>query len=387
MKRLIGLVLAMFVALVCVPIVSALSLFIPPGSKAESMGSAYFAVANDATAIYWNPAGLSQLKKSGAELSVFYFSNSVTASESPLPGAQSKEFKTSAMVPFAAGFTNVSGITIAAGFYGVGGGGGKWEDGSSKIEGEMGFTVANVSAAKEICSSFSAGLGIDFVSMFDNEKRKITILGLNSDESANGYGVQLTGGVIYKPIPELKTALVARSGAAIKLSGKAKLPDAAFETDFDRNYAYPLTYGIGAAYDPNKKWTVAAGIDVSNYSALKSDITYKTQVAGVFDNTNENMKWKDTASVRAGAEYRPDDKLSFRGGFQIDPAPSPNNQISLFNTNQYNATFVMIGAGYNFGTVVLNGSIAQGFSDKPSLNNVSYEYPLSIFRIDVSYNF
>ena len=30
---------------------------IPVGARAQGMGSAFVAVANDATAIYWNPAG------------------------------------------------------------------------------------------------------------------------------------------------------------------------------------------------------------------------------------------------------------------------------------------------------------------------------------------
>ena len=33
------------------------------GARAIGMGSAYTAVANDATAIYWNSAGLSRLSK------------------------------------------------------------------------------------------------------------------------------------------------------------------------------------------------------------------------------------------------------------------------------------------------------------------------------------
>ena len=36
---------------------------IGPGARVDSLGGAFGAIANDVTTIYWNPAGLSQLKK------------------------------------------------------------------------------------------------------------------------------------------------------------------------------------------------------------------------------------------------------------------------------------------------------------------------------------
>ena len=40
------------------------------GSRAVGMGSAFVAVANDATALYWNVAGLSRLKQNGPPILV-----------------------------------------------------------------------------------------------------------------------------------------------------------------------------------------------------------------------------------------------------------------------------------------------------------------------------
>ena len=40
------------------------------GARATAMGGAFTAIADDATALYWNPAGLSQIK--GKQLSASY---------------------------------------------------------------------------------------------------------------------------------------------------------------------------------------------------------------------------------------------------------------------------------------------------------------------------
>ena len=42
------------------------------GARAESMGGAFIGVADDWTAIYWNPAGLAQLHGAGVGLSRGY---------------------------------------------------------------------------------------------------------------------------------------------------------------------------------------------------------------------------------------------------------------------------------------------------------------------------
>jgi hypothetical protein len=44
------------------------SLIIPPGARADGLGQAYAAIADDGTAMYWNPAGLAGLKGKSVSL-------------------------------------------------------------------------------------------------------------------------------------------------------------------------------------------------------------------------------------------------------------------------------------------------------------------------------
>jgi long-subunit fatty acid transport protein len=47
---------------------AALSLSIPPTGRANGMGQAYVAIADDATATWWNPGGMAFLDKKEASL-------------------------------------------------------------------------------------------------------------------------------------------------------------------------------------------------------------------------------------------------------------------------------------------------------------------------------
>jgi long-chain fatty acid transport protein len=82
MKRRLAGLTAVAVLLFTVSQGFARGLFITPGTRANNLGGAYVAIANDPTAIYWNPAGLAQLQNSGGEISAFYLANDVKGNTS-----------------------------------------------------------------------------------------------------------------------------------------------------------------------------------------------------------------------------------------------------------------------------------------------------------------
>ena len=425
-------------------------IFITPGPRANGFGGAYSAIANDLTAVYWNPAGLAQKKGSGAEASLFYVSDNATSNTSlsnsplldtedgtfPLPRVyssfvspalanaepsfyNSKSFKTSALVPFVAGYTTYKDMTFALAVYASGGGGGKWEDTvqgaaamdtiTASVDGTQSFLVYNLSAAKELCSKCMVGVGIDYITMNDKtDVRKNYSKGTGSPlpalfsgydmtvvNDAKGSGIQFNAGVIYKPAEKIRTGLTFRSGADITLSGDSRLTQtglaflgypSAFSTKFDQKYSYPMTFALSAAYDPTPKWTIAAGIDQNEYSTMKKDINYETAFGTLITDVNRSMEWKDTTQLRIGAEYRYNDLLALRGGIQTDPAVY-TDKLTLLNTNQYDMTYYTIGGSYLICKVMIDLGIAKAISNSPSKGGRSYEYPLNILRLGASYQF
>ena len=442
----IGIVLFSFSS---ASLVLAGGIFVQPGTRANNMGGAYVAIADDLTAIYWNPAGLEQLDGSGVEISAFYLAAPAKSNRSLMNAAapdvedgdfpifnlyailgqpnaepteyQSKEFKVTAMLPFVAGHTKVKGIALALGLYAVGGGGGKWEDSVKGVliptddiiastDGSYGFMVSNISAAKEINPKLSLGLGVNWIYMIDEleaEKEYQASAGslLSNysalvDKNASGSGMEVMGGVLYKLMEKLKVGFVIRSGTTLKLKGEAKakitglsalsgglMPDVDYETDYDQNYAYPSTYGLGASYEPMDSLTLALGVERVNYSTMKDDIDYEDELAGIFDDVNEKKEWKDTTQVYLGAEYRVNEKLSFQGGLKTDPIPSPKDKLTLLNTNQYNLTSLSLGARYKMGVFQIDVGYIHTLSDNPKKDGREYKFPSDSYRLGVGYKF
>lgn len=265
------------------------SIFVLPGARAMGMGGAFVAVADDATAIYWNPAGLTQQENAGLEIATFYVDSSATASQS-LPNdpiiyntepAQfnSKTLDLYSFLPFIGGYKRVNDSTVIGyGAYVTAGGGGKWEDKVkgleitdpddgyidgreddvySKIDGSYGIMVFNVSGAKTLSDKLSLGVCVNILYMEDEQKvvKSYTVNEEDSvlsdyyvqvDQKLTGYGYEAMAGLLYKVNDELDLGMVFRTGATVSLKGKANSID--YSTDVSGDFRMPMTLGVGASY-------------------------------------------------------------------------------------------------------------------------------------------
>ncbi|MFC1501389.1 OmpP1/FadL family transporter [Elusimicrobiota bacterium] len=432
MKKSFRSMLVLAVSLFVSSSLMAKGIFLPPGAKANNMGAAFVAVANDPTAIYWNPAGLAYVESKSVEVSALYLKANASADQAPtsaaspnmyagnfpLPSAYpnepqftNKNFETSATVPFVAGVTKTScDMAIAIGYYGAGGGGGKWSDAptdgvatlSASLDALITYTVMNVSFAKELSPGLAVGLGVDMIAMTEKEtlNRDYTSLtvatnyGIETDKNSTGSGIQIVGGILYAIKENLKTGLVVRSGTDIKLSGDADYTStgvvgtAIFTTPYEQTYNYPLTYGIGLAYDPKDNITIGVAMEHSNYAAMKQKITYTMPLpAAGFSDADADMNWKDMTQYRVGAQYRANENWSLYLGAQNEPPAFDQTNLTLFNINQYDLIALNLGAGYTKDSWVCNFSYAYIVSDQPKAAGITYEYPLGIFRLDIGYRF
>lgn len=367
--------------------VFAKGIFIQPGARAAGYGQAFTAVADDLTAIFWNPAGLAYQKNTQVMTSVFYINYDATSN-----GPMFNKFQTNALLPFAAFSTAVGEdkkTVVAAGIYVSGGGGGKLEQtlptppypsGTvAKIEGQYNFLIYNVSVAREIYENLSVAVGVDLINM--NEKRDITNLphpllpvpNLYSNYySRSGYAFQGNVGVIYKPFKKLSAGAIFRSGSSISLTDIAGM---------DKHYRYPMTIEGGLAYNLFDNLRLAAGLAHSQYSWTSA-------------------KYVDTTVVKFGAEYMPTEKLSLLFGFYNDPdiyntAVLYNGQTAnVTDVNMYNMRYFNIGAGYKFtksfnATLLYSRSYTQPVSaiDPFTGSLTEYKYPINLLKMDLNYKF
>jgi hypothetical protein len=205
------------------------------GSRAIGMGSAFAATANDASAIYWNPAGLAVSKQNEA---MFNHTNWIA----------------DVGVDFAAASLNLDGFGTVGAFVTV----------MKSIDGMMVRSIEKPEGTGELFDAGSMAIGLSFARFLTEDFS----IGFNAKyireyiwhESAVGFAID--AGVLYKidVLNELRLAgSISNFGTKMQLDGRdileikqvgeqgqGNLIDTKIELD---HWELPLTFRVGVAAD------------------------------------------------------------------------------------------------------------------------------------------
>jgi len=353
------------------------------GAKAISMGGAFIAVADDYSAVFWNPAGLTQMDKSS--LSVFSSIIVPTGTYQYAPAGidmetESKLFPAPALTYYKPLSDKlIFGLT----FYATSGAGAYW-DGAPlvpfntgfpmntkvyKWESQVGGFTASPVLAYKISDKFSLGATLNIQYGMLDMKREAN--GFQFTEDAAGIGVGVTLGALFKPSDKFSIGATFKSAQKVKLKGDIALegltsmvpiPGLTDSVETTREITWPMWAGVGIAFKPTDKLTIAADVQYTKWSELgelhatTDDVMWNTALPGlgkIIDGTTYDLMWDDATQIRVGFDYKMSDTFSLRAGYYSDPAPSPDTTLNiLLPSISYNV--FTVGFGYHTEKLVLD---------------------------------
>jgi len=373
------------------------------GPKALGMGGAYVGLANDYSAIFWNPAGLNQVR--APQIGIFITSVVPNGTyEFATYGIDASTKSNFYPCPGILGYLPLFGgekITAGLGFYVPAGLGAEW-DGQDLVAfggpAELSPGVTNPFAGKtyewmssigvfnfspgiayQISEKISVGAAVNiFYGMMDM-KRAVDALNVTTDptspipgedgmvdnqyeESGSGMGIGFSLGLLAKPADMLSIGLSLKTKNTVKFEGTAKNTAFqtlnAYESDYERDLAWPLWIGAGIALRPVNKLILTADVQFSQWSDTQEKIVteYKNAIwAGAMDEKARTMElnWEDKTQIRFGAQYQLTEMFALRAGYYYDPAPAPDETINIiFPSITYKA--ITFGASCCLGKVNLD---------------------------------
>jgi long-chain fatty acid transport protein len=373
------------------------------GAKAMGMGFAFTAQADDPSAIYFNPAGLTQLKGQNVMVGATYLrlDGGEFKGSTPLTGgATTSETQKSLdfIIPNAyyTKTTSDGYVAFGVGVFSPFGLGQEYENKNTSIfrnqitKIELMTVVVNPTIAFKINEYLSVGAGIDW--MWGQAKLEKTPVGTgvgnlyNSELKGDGDAWGYNFGLLLKPTENFRIGANYRSPFTLQIKdadvnisntnpayGSGLLGATPSSTKGGATVAMPATFALGAAYTVGKL-TVEADADWTFWSSFSSlPITVQNPVPTLFS-TNNPKQWEDVVAFRLGVEYRVTDPLSLRAGFVYDPTPVPGSTMGPELPDSTKLDYV-VGAGYKIGAWTID--VAGMYIDKKdrTVSNIRVEAP------------
>ncbi|MFH1782635.1 MAG: outer membrane protein transport protein [Candidatus Omnitrophota bacterium] len=388
-------------------------------ARTMGRGSAGCAQTDDAAAVHYNPAAMTELGKSA--ISLGYTLEAPETKHTATNGTETSMTDQTFLIPNlylvdSFGMENFSfGLGVTSD-YGLAT---DWADNSfSKYistEADLYFYGINPSVAYKVNDKLSVGVGANYIMTDMNKWRKFNTTNVNDSlddgDSTNNTAAtvadgdfQLKGddeawsynlGVIYKPWEGHTIGLAYRSEVDFKytnspmtitnLSGlAAAVFGASYDTQITSELNLPQVVSFGYNYQANDKLNVELDVEWTGWSCIKQDLieweteTNATRLA-VLNATNPDPKdWDDVISLAIGFDYKYSEKLNLRCGYLFEETPVPDStmETALPDSDRHG---VSVGFGYKFKDFTVDMAyLAVFFEDRTIDNNVGAASEASI---------
>ena len=408
------------------------------GVRAMGMGGAFVGVADDFTAMYWNPAGLAQMQR--CEVQVSFLRNS-RANDSVLNGTPGRSELTNTrfgslgfVYPYpvyrgslvlAAGLTRIKDFDWSLNLKGEDQG--LAADHALQHEGEL--ALAGVSAAIDVSSAVSLGATLGLVSGEDEAVNEFDWADLQNefDEQRFLSRDSFTDEYQWTPYAVLGVMLRTprdkpryRLGATFATGGTHKIRYVFRGSPSDTGYssveyddgtveefsdeearntyelALPFEFGVGASAEALPGLTLAGSLHLAEWSQSE----YEGDDDGLRADTSFETQYRDVLRYHVGVEYQvPVIALDLRVGYFVDPVPfigprDPDSDDPPIRIEE-DRRFITLGAGILIDEAMqidlawVRGAFKQveEYSDEYSDNVLSEDYAINRLVVGLSYNF
>lgn len=327
------------------------------GSKAAAMAGAFTGLANDPSAIYFNPAGISFIPGMNLTIGSTFVSPESQFQNLNYGNKIDKQKELFFVVPQVF-FTYAwdYDLTFGAGVYAPYGLGTEWEAGWTGDHLSRKIDLQNVHFAGVVSYKLMENLSVAGTFAWSHASATLEKAGDNpeyaGDVSLEGTGSAIHWGIstLYKPSDMISIGASYRAAADLTLTGDIKfsgdrIPSATDPKEGKGEVILPLpsTFNLGVAVAVLPTLTVTADYNWAEWSRYE-----KLEITNTDNNsvlTSSPRNWKNTSAYRVGAEFTGIEKLALRAGFLIDsdPVDTKYSEPSLPDAGRTGYTF---GGGY-----------------------------------------
>lgn len=320
-----------------------------PDAGAFGKGSAFAGEANTPAAVYYNPAGMTQVVGSAVSVGLNLVEPHVTykgpasadavqmkRGDYPIPDLYYVTRLGTQNVALGIGSTTAWGLTT------------EWHPDSCMryvaTKTEMINHDYYISAAYKVNEQWSVALGLNIDQSRVSMEKKMPMGGGNPDANVKLAGEDTAAGFLaaamFKLNDQNQFGFMYRSAIHHKFTGKIHIdgldpgviasinfPGTSYETDTTLKTVLPQAIILGYSFKPDPKWTVNADVEWTDWSQMRqlsptyTSETDPTRLSVLQGGYPANKDWHSAYSLALGAEYAMTDRLRLRSGTYAHQSP------------------------------------------------------------------
>jgi len=313
------------------------------GTAAMGQGNAFVAEANDASAIFYNPAGLNQIKRAQVYQGTF-----LNYPDREFSGGGQDSETNHRLYRSLTGYVAIpvhDRVAVGLGFFSPFGLGtvwpptwaGRYITTYSKLATYNLNPVVSVKVIDNL--SLAAGFDVLWSKVRLQRKTPVVVRGKvfpdgETQFTGEGSGTGYNLGLHYEPLTGVKLGVAYRSQIKVDHQGgfTTSLPvplPGGTASGAEGSIVYPPSLTMGIAYSRFKPFTVefdTTWTGWSSYSKQKVNLDLPLTPNGVTTLTNPK-NWHDTWAFRFGANYEVNDWMKIRAGYIYDLTPVPDTSF------------------------------------------------------------
>jgi long-chain fatty acid transport protein len=334
---------------------------------ATARGEAFVATADNGSAIYYNPAGITQLTGSnlrGGLNSVYY----EPAYQPPNSGQTYYSSANFAYLPQLFYTYTASGAPLSCGLgvYAPFGGNMSWPQNTGfstvAVSGSLKYITINPVVAVKLTPTLSIGGGpmINYAKI--NMYQRLTHFPFQPSSpfydffnfTGDGWSVGYNAGILWQPCQQLSFGATFRSTANLKFQGNTQfqLPLNGIsqqQRDATASFNFPLTTVFGVSYRPTPEWNLEFDANFTDWSSFDT-VTIQQSPPPVKNPFTQdipvNLDWQGSWMYEFGVTRYFDSGWHVSGGYVFNENSVPNTYYTPLAADM-NRNFFSLGTGFS----------------------------------------
>lgn len=314
-------------------------------AAAIARGNAFVATADNPSAIYYNPAGITQLDGHQAQVGVLNYLGINTFYDAPNGTDTTSDFEVLPIPQIYYACTpKDSPLSFGLGIYAPFGLGVKWPEDSGfrsiAIESRLTYVTINPVIAWKVHPTLSIAVGPNVNLSKIEFSRGLIAANDNFKFKGDDIGYGFNAGILWQPHDQWSFGVNYRSASRIKYKGESTYDAFAATADTTATVDFPQIVTAGVSYRPNTNWNIEFNVDYTDWNTLNTVNLEGTSAIFGFDLPLQ-LDWHESWFFELGVTRQLDDGWFVSAGYfySSETAPSSTYTPAIPDTALHVASF------------------------------------------------